>query len=122
MYRVIIEVVVLPRIGKEQCAVAVAGHWRAWRRAEQFLGSLSHTRKNPASCDSSGRCGGCGWSYCPPRLTWRSAEGPADGGLALVKVRTVSEGRPYACRGSCSRGSMRSWQHRGESSVRHVRP
>jgi len=42
----------------------------------------------------------CG-EYCPPRLTWRSAEGPVVGDLALVKVRTTSEGYIHACRGSC---------------------
>jgi hypothetical protein len=54
---------------------------------------------------------------CP----WWSAEDPADGSLALVKGRTVSEGCSHARRGSCRRGSARSWQHSGGSSVRHVR-
>jgi hypothetical protein len=50
-----------------------------------------------------------------------SAKGPTDGGLALVKVRTVSEGCSHARRGSYRRGSTGSWHHSGECSVRHVR-
>ena len=50
-----------------------------------------------------------------------NAEGAADVGLALVKVRTSSEGLPHACQGFCSRGSTRSRQHIGGSSVKHVR-
>ena len=59
------------------------------------------------SGDSCRRCGVLCTKYRPPCLSWRSAEGPIDGGLALVKVRTPSGGPPHACRGFCSRGRYR---------------
>ena len=58
----------------------------------------------PVSCGIKGRSGGRRREYRLPRLSWRSTEGSVDGGLALVKVRTPSEGLPHACRGFCSRG------------------
>ena len=67
----------------------------------------------PASCDSYGHRGGCCWSYRPSRLTWRGAEGTVDGGLALVKVRTPSEG-------TAVEEGMGSWQRSGGSNARHV--
>ena len=61
---------------------------------------LQRSRRRPG--DSCGRRGGYCGGYRPPRLTWRYAEGPADGGLALVKIRTMSEGCAHACQGFCS--------------------
>ena len=61
---------------------------------------LQRSRRRPS--DSYGCRGGCCGRYRPPCLTWRCAEGPADGGLALVKVRTAFEGRAHASRGFCS--------------------
>ena len=117
------EVVALPQFGEEQRAAAVAGTLENVAPSEDaILGSLIiHAGIAPASCDSCGQCGVISGKYRPLCLTWQSAEGPADGGLARVKVRTTFEGLPHACRGSCSRRSTRSWQHSGGSSVRHVR-
>jgi len=81
---------------------------------------FSPAENAPAPCGSSGRHGGRCGEFCPPCVTWRGVKGPADGGLALVKVCTTSEGCAHACRGSCSRGSRRSWQHSGESCIRRV--
>jgi len=63
---------------------------------------LQRSRRRPG--DSCGRRGGCCGRYRPPCLSWRSAEGSADGGLDLVKIRTPPKGCAHACRGFCSRG------------------
>ena len=70
-----------------------------------ILGSplaLQRSHRHPG--DSCGHRGGRCGRYRPPCLSWRSAEGSADGGLALVKARTSSEGCAQACRGFCGRG------------------
>ena len=63
--------------------------------------ALRGLRRRPG--DSCGHRGGYCGRYRPPCLTWRCTEGPADGGLTLVKVRTSSEDCVHACRGFCSR-------------------
>ena len=90
----------------EQWIVAVAGHCGTWRRPwPSSWKAFSHARNVPASCGANGRCGDFCWAYCPPRLTGWSTEGPADGGLVLVKGRTVFDGCYHARRGSCIGGS-----------------
>ena len=79
---------------------------------------LRVSRRRPGgSCGRHGcRCGG----YRPPCVTWRRAEGPAGGSLALVKARAAFEGRTHAGQGSCRGESTRSRHHSGKSSARHV--
>ena len=103
------------------CRKYTVRHWRSWRRAWQASWeTFSLAGIAPTSCGSSGRHGGCCGRYRPPCLSWRSAEGSIDGGLALVKVRTPPEGRPHASQGLRGRGSTGSRQHSGGNSARHV--
>jgi len=51
------------------------------------------------SCGASGRHGDFCRAYRPLRLTEWGVEGPADGGLVLVKGRTVFEGCSHAAEG-----------------------
>ena len=82
---------------------------------------LRGSRRRPG--DSSKRRGRCR-KYRPPRLSWRSAEGSVDGGLAFVKVRTPSEGLPYAYRGFRSRGRYgelaAQWQEQRQARLHRV--
>ena len=102
-------------------------HWRVRRRAwrPSLVSSLvlRISRRRPGS--SSGRRGGRCRGYHPLRSTWRRSDGPAGGGLDLVKVRTAPVGRAHAVRGFLRRGkymeSTRSWQHSGGRSAAHVR-
>jgi len=104
------------------CRKYTLEHWSLWRWAWQSSWEpFSIAGIAPASCGSSGWSGGRCREYRPPRFTWRSAEGSADGGLAPVKVRTPPEGCAHVRRGSYSRRSMRSRQHNGGSSAEHVR-
>jgi len=107
MHEEVTEVVVPPRIWEELWRVAIGSTLQSMASGVTVvLGSFfSHAGIALASCDSYGRCGVFRGKYGPLCLTWQSAEGPVDGGLALVKVRTSSEGLPHACRGSCSRRS-----------------
>ena len=59
-------------------------------------GPFGPAKNSPAPRGVSGRSGVFCRSYCPPRLTRGSAEGPADGGLLLVKGHTPFEGFPHA--------------------------
>jgi len=83
-------------------------------------GVLISQRSRRRPCGSSGRRGGCCGGYRPPGVTWQSVEGPAGGGLALVKVQTAFVGRAHAVRGFRSGESTRSRQHSGRSSAGHV--
>ena len=62
------------------------------------LGSLLALRRSRwCPGDSCVRRGDCSSGYRPLCLSWRSAEGPAGGGFALVKVHTTSESYAHVC-------------------------
>ena len=86
-------VVLSPNRG-EQLTVPVAKHCVAWPRIwSSSLEAFSHAWNAFLPCGASGHRGDSCGARCPLRLTGRSAEGAADGGLVLVKGRTTSEGR-----------------------------
>ena len=107
----------------EYCRKYTVPHWRVRRRAWQssLASSLSLRRSRWRPGSSSGQHGGSCRGYRPLRLTWRHSEGPAGGGLDLVKVRAAPEGRAHAIRGACSRGGRRNRQYSGKRSAEHVR-
>jgi len=85
----------------DYCRKYTVPHWRvgrrAWRSSWESSLVLRRSRRRPGS--SSGRHGGSCRGYRPLRLMWRRSEGPAGGGLDLVKARAAPEGRGHAVRG-----------------------
>ena len=98
------------------CRKYTVWHRRVRRRAWQLSYALSsvlwRSRRRP--CDSCGCRGVFCRGYRPPYLTCWHLEGPAGGGLALVKARAAFEGRAHTCRGFCSRekyaGLVAQWR------------
>ena len=88
-------VILSPNRGEQLAvAVAVAEYCEAWLWASpSSWGAVDYAWDVSLPCGASGRRGDCCRAYFPLRLTGRSAEGAADGGLAPVKGRTAFEGR-----------------------------
>ena len=123
MYGEISEVVVFSPIVGEQWRVAVGSTlWTMAPGVAVILGSPLAGRGSRRHLVEpvDGMASSVEHTILRVRPRW-NAEGSTGCGLALVKVRTTSEGRTHACQGSCSRGSTRSWQHSDGSSVKHVR-
>ena len=113
----------LPRIGGVQWQHTVESTLESEAPGVQssWVSSLALRRSRRCPGSSSGRNGGRYRGYRPLRLTWRCSEGPAGGGLDLVKVRTTPEGRAHVARGAFSEESTREVQGVG-STVAGIAP